>query len=114
MRLKGKPPGQFASKIGRRIRWIREIQDVSLNQLADRTQMTAQTLARYERGGTAVGGLDIPTNAIEAIATALNVSPTRLCGPLNDFAWLVQEQVAQIEAPNVLISRDPDAPAKVA
>ncbi len=103
MRTPGQAAGEFSRKIGRRLRWIREIQDLTLAEIQKRSGVQAKTLQRYERGG-----ISIPANQIEQIAAALNVSPTRLCGPLADFAWLVQEQVAQLEAPNVLISKDPD------
>lgn len=86
--------GDFSRKIGRRIRWIREIQDLSLTDVQKRSGVMAKTLQRYERGG-----ISIPANQIEHIADALNVSPTRLCGPIDDFSQLVREQVGNIEAP---------------
>lgn len=103
MRTPGQVAGEFSRKVGRRIRWIREIQSLSLTDIQKRCGVQGKTLARYE-----TGGISIPANQIEQIASALNISATRLCGPLADFAWFVQEQVAQIEAPNVLISKDSD------
>lgn len=96
---------EFSKRIGRRLRWLRQIQDLTLDEMEVRSKVTGKTIQRYERGG-----ISIPLDAVEALAGALNVSPTRLCGPMADFAWLVQEQVAQIESPNVLISKDADVP----
>lgn len=93
-RTPGLVAGEFSQKIGRRIRWLREIQDLSQSEIQRRSGVGHKTLARYERGG-----ISIPANQIEQLAIALNVSPTRLCGQLTDFAWLVQEQVAMIEDP---------------
>lgn len=88
MRTPGQVGGDFSRKIGQRIRWLREIQDLSTGEIQKRCGIQAKTLARYERGG-----ISISANAIEQLAIALNVSPTRLCGPVDDFSQLVREQV---------------------
>lgn len=94
MRTPGQVGGDFSRKIGQRIRWLREIQDLSMAEIQKRCGVQAKTLARYERGG-----ISISANAIEQLAVALNVTPTRLCGPVDDFSQLVREQVGAIEAP---------------
>jgi transcriptional regulator with XRE-family HTH domain len=94
MRTPGQVAGDFSRKIGQRIRWIREIQDLTMGEIQNRCGIQAKTLARYERGV-----ISISANAIEQLAGALNVSPTRLCGPVDDFSQLVREQVGAIEAP---------------
>lgn len=86
--------GAFSKTIGRRIRWIRQIQGRTLEEMESQANLGGKTMARYE-----TGGISIPADAIEAMASALNVSPNRLCGPLADFAWLAQEQIGIIEAP---------------
>lgn len=94
MRTPALPAGEFSRKIGQRIRWLREIQDLTMNEVQKRCGIQAKTLARYERGG-----IPISANVIEQVAIVLNVSPTRLCGPIDDFSQLVREQVGAIEAP---------------
>ena len=98
MRTPGPVGGAYSRKIGKRIRWLRAIQDLTLVDIQKRCGIQAKTLARYE-----CGGLSIPSNAIERLAGALNICPMRLCGPVDDFSRLVYEQVGAIEALTVFV-----------
>ena len=95
--------GEFSRKIGRRIRWVREIHGLTQADMQKRTGIMGKTLARYE-----TGVISISADAIESLCKGLNVSPVRLCAPLADFAWLIQEQVGLIENPTPIIPRSKD------
>lgn len=62
--------------IGDRIRKIRQEQRRTLQWLASKTGTTRQTIQRYETGDIS----NIPSDKIEKIALALNVTPSYLMG----------------------------------
>ena len=88
-------PTDFSAMIGRRMRWLRELNDLTLAEVEERSGVTAKTLQRYERGG-----LDISTNAIQAVAEALNTRPSVLCGSLEGFCEAVSVAFVFIEQKN--------------
>lgn len=91
-------PNNFSALVGRRIRWLRELHDLTLADMEKRCGVTGKTIQRYERGG-----LDVSVNAIEAIASSFGIPPTLLCGPVEDFAEKIRARVALAEAPTAEI-----------
>jgi len=62
--------------IGERIKYSREKQGMTLEQLGKHVGVAAQTLSRYETG--VISG--IPSDRIESIAKALHTTPAYLMG----------------------------------
>lgn len=62
--------------IGERIKKRREILGIAQTELAEKVKMSKQTIYKYENGIIT----NIPSDKIEAIAKALDVSPGHLMG----------------------------------
>lgn len=62
--------------IGSRIRRLRQYNDLTLNELANKVGVSKQTIQRYETGVIA----NIPSDRIECMASALGVEPSELMG----------------------------------
>lgn len=62
--------------IGERIKKRREILGIAQTELAEKVKMSKQTIYKYENGIIT----NIPSDKIEAIAKALDVSPGNLMG----------------------------------
>lgn len=79
--------------IGDRIRKTRQQQQKTLQWLATRTGTTRQTIQRYETGEIS----NIPSDKIEKIALALNVTPSYLMGWERTAIDSLFEEVKHIE-----------------
>ena len=66
-------PGEINRDIGARIRGIRELNDLTVEELAGRLGAAPEQLARYEAGGT-----DIPVSILHDISTELRIGMTEL------------------------------------
>jgi len=78
--------------IGERIKKRREILGIAQTELAEKVKMSKQTIYKYENGIIT----NIPSDKIEAIAKALDVSPGYLMGweaPLPDDAELFADML---------------------
>lgn len=62
--------------IGERIKELRLQQEISQTELAERINVSKQTLYKYETGIVT----NIPSDKVEALATALNTTPAYLMG----------------------------------
>lgn len=62
--------------IGERIKKVRIFQNISQKELADKINVSKQTLYKYERDIIT----NIPSDKIECIATVLKISPAYLMG----------------------------------
>lgn len=63
-------------EIGKRIKYIRDKRDMSLQEVAELTGVARSTIQRYEQG--MIGKIKLPV--IESIARALNVRPDWIVG----------------------------------
>lgn len=68
--------------IGERIKFVRRAQGMSQSELAEKIGVLKQTIYRYERGETK----GIPSDMLEKIAKALDVSPLYLMGWDNNLS----------------------------
>ena len=67
---------KIAYEIANRVKMQRQKLGISLQELANRTNMSKSTLQRYETGGIA----NIPLHNLEILAYALNITPAYLMG----------------------------------
>ncbi|MDO4814745.1 MAG: helix-turn-helix transcriptional regulator [Gemella sp.] len=73
--------------IGSRIKELRLKNDLTLEELGNRTNISRQNIHKYEQGIIS----NIPKEKIVSIAKTLNTSPSYLCGwetsPFFAFLW---------------------------
>ena len=66
-------------EIGNRIKYARELRNVTLDYVAQKVGVTKSTVQRYENGK--INSIKIPV--VESIAIALNVNPSWIVGKSN-------------------------------
>lgn len=74
---------------GENIRSRRKQLDMTLEQLANKTDISLKTIAKYETGDIK----NIPTDKIERIARALKIKPSILMGWEDDVSDIKKEEV---------------------
>ena len=80
--------------ISERIRELRKGRGMSLEELAEQTGTTRQTIHRYETGAIS----NIPSERVEAMARALGTTPAQLMGWDGGFSTLNNKTVGDIAA----------------
>ena len=89
--------GEISKRTGERIRFLRGIKKLSLQELADRVHKSKSTLSKYENGEIV---MDVET--LCEIAEALEVSPRRLL----DLPVSAQKEEARRFYPQILTAAD--------
>lgn len=69
-------------EIGKRIKYARDLKDVTLEEIAKKVGVAKSTIQRYETGK--ITNIKLPV--IESIAKALNVNPAWIIGKSNDMS----------------------------
>lgn len=78
----------YSDLLGRRLRQVRQLKDITLDEAEKLSGVTNKTIQRYERGG-----LDVSANALQALATAYGVDVKDLCGHAIGYADMIHRIV---------------------
>jgi len=78
----------FLARIGARLRFLRSEKGLSIKQLAELTECSAESIEQFE-----AGRLPIATKTISLLAQALHVRPFDILNhdhDTNDLGWLIE------------------------